>query len=93
MLLCTWSPDCDEPGEHRMERRASTPVLTVVETVCNHHTAAARRDGYEHRDSPTGGRKTEAAPRAPKTSPGPPPRRASRGGYPGRDTPSLPGTA
>jgi hypothetical protein len=62
MLLCTWTPDCDEPGEHRMERRATTPALTVVETVCDLHTAAARREGYEHRETPTGGRNTGAPP-------------------------------
>jgi hypothetical protein len=50
MQFCTWSPDCAGPGEHRMERRASTPGLTDVETVCADHAATARRDGYEARE-------------------------------------------
>jgi hypothetical protein len=49
MQFCTWSPECPMPGEHRMERRASTPGLTDVETVCDDHTAPARRDGYSPR--------------------------------------------
>lgn len=51
MLFCTWSPDCDEPGQHRMERRANTTGLTVVEIVCDQHTQAARSDGYEPREA------------------------------------------
>lgn len=49
MQFCTWSPECPMPGEHRMERRASTPGPTDVEMVCDDHTAAARRDGYSPR--------------------------------------------
>jgi hypothetical protein len=46
---CTWNPTCPEPARHRMERRESRPLVTVVETVCDRHRENARRDGYELR--------------------------------------------
>lgn len=50
MQFCTWRPDCPMPGEHRMERRAGTPGLTDVETVCGDHAVEARRDGFRSRE-------------------------------------------